>query len=100
MAPHIPKLLSASCTGCFTVVTATEHDGALYYNNNHAHAALHRVLVRFTGYYGKEFTTFVSAGACVQHKNKGNEQILHCHRTAKTVLHLLSVCCNNCLLMV
>jgi len=96
MAPHIPNLLSASRTGCYMVVTVTEHDGALHSNNNHAHAALHRVLVRFTEYYGTKFTTFVSAGAYVQHENKGNEQILHCHRTAKTVLHLLSVCCNNC----
>jgi len=72
MAPHIPNLLSASGIGCLTVVTATEQDGAMYCNNNHAHAALHRVLVRFTGYYGTKFATFVSAGACVQDKNKGN----------------------------
>jgi len=70
MAPHIPNPLSASGTGCLTVVTATEQDGALYCNNNHAHAALHRVLVTFTGYYGAKFTTFVSAVACVQHQNK------------------------------
>jgi hypothetical protein len=101
MAPHITNPLSASGTGYLTVVTATQQDGALYCNNNHAHAALHRVLVRFTGYYGVKFTTFVSADACVQHKNKGNEQILQCQRTAKTSSTLaVSMLQQLCLLVV